>query len=300
MRRNVRLPLSSRTADARSDRERAKLAGAAHALVENRRFGDGTLWSFDGVEVAELRQEATPSIPIFQHETREDGGRVAVIFLREGEVAVSHDGALFRFSAGSAAFFSSGSTTSVEALTFCRVALVSVPLNTLREAGVHVAKAFGPFSYSTAQGSPLLSFLTALIEVVEGDSIPAQPTATVLQQLVTDFFRRDAQPGAHSRGADLDVRAFAASLAVLRGGESAEQGTLSPRELARRAGFPTERELGRAFTTAYGATVRKVLLSQVSAPASPAAPASEETEPATTSPADSPERASVRPGDRTG
>lgn len=298
--RSVRIALSSNAVDTHA---------ASH---DDRRFGDGTLWSFAGVEVVDLVVPPTPLIPIFRHASAESGGgRVAVMFLLEGEASIQHDQKNFRFSGGSAAYIVTGTHTLVETAEPCRVMMVSVPRAWLQEAGVDVRDTFGAFAYSAARSSPLLSFLSALIEIVLSHSIPSEPTARVLTELVADLFLLDH---AYSPGAtqpDLDLRSLADSLIALGssdtafrastlasqlqinvaeldqayqrtgthgsataaiserrimmamlGLQSSEQNTLTAREIARRAGFASERELHRALKKVYGTTVKEVLLSQ--------------------------------------
>ncbi|RFA09792.1 hypothetical protein B7R54_11690 [Subtercola boreus] len=205
----------------------------------------GTVWSFGGVDVVDVVQQPTAPIPLFgprpgisPHPRFDE--RVAVIALVDGDVTVAHDGNLLRFASGSAAFAASNATTTVEISEPCRALAVSMPRSWLRAAGVEVHDSFGAFAYSTAQSSPLMSFLLALIEILDEQSLPCEPTATVLTGLVSRLFLAD---NAYSLGAhqpDLDVRALADSLIALGSSDSgygaktlAAQLQMSPAELER-------------------------------------------------------------------
>ncbi|MDF2444051.1 MAG: hypothetical protein JWR01_2254 [Subtercola sp.] len=179
------------------------------------RFDEGTIWSFSGVEVVEVAREPTPPTPLHLGSPARRHGRVAVIFLVEGDVTVSHDGGQFRFAAGSAAFALSGTPTMVESTEPHRAVVVSVPRDLLQAAGVDVRKTFGAFAYSTARSSPLLSFLLALIEIVNDRSLPSEPTATVLSELVARLFLADNAYSVGAHQPDLDLRALADSLIAL-------------------------------------------------------------------------------------
>lgn len=308
MARSVRIALSSGAADTHA---------RAH---DDRRFGDGALWSFGGVEVVDIVLQPTPPIPIFRHASGGGGvgGRIAVMYLLEGEASILHEHQRFRFSGGSAAYIATGTETSVETTELCRVVMVSVPRFWLQDAGVQVQGTFGAFAYSAAHSSPLLSFLTALIEIVLSHSIPTEPTARVLTELVADLFLLDHAYSPGSTQPELDLRSLADSLIALGssdtafhastladqlqinvdqldeafrrtgtndsasaaiskrrimmamlGLQSTEQSTMTPREIAHRAGFGSERELHRALRRVYGTTVKEVLLSQTAPESSP-------------------------------
>lgn len=216
MPRSTRISLSSKLGDDHGTDTHAATPALAErdlllaerdplAVDEHRRFGDGTLWSFAGVEVVELLQEPTPPIPIFRHTSPRHGGRVAVMFLIEGEVQVTHGGEHFHFLAGSAAYIATGTVTLVEATETCRVVIVSVTRDWLLAWGVAIEASFGAFAASSTRTSPLLTFLLALIEVVSERSIPTEPTATVLTDLMVGLFRADGAYSASSIGTGLDL-----------------------------------------------------------------------------------------------
>ncbi|WP_170151929.1 hypothetical protein [Subtercola boreus] len=163
-----------------------------HADTDHRRFGDGTLWSFAGVEVVDVVQSPTPPIPIFRHVSPLHGERIAVMFLLEGEVQVSYEGALLRFLAGSAAYIVTGTTTTVEASETCHAVIVSLSRKRLRDAGIDAEHTFGAFAATTARTSPLLTYTLALIDSVRERALPAEPTAGVLTDLVAGLFHADS------------------------------------------------------------------------------------------------------------
>ncbi|MDF2444049.1 MAG: hypothetical protein JWR01_2252 [Subtercola sp.] len=206
--RSLRIALSSKVDD---DHGRDTHAGEPLApdvrltVDDHQRFGDGTLWSFAGVEVVEIVQSPTSPIPIFRHVSPVHGDRIAVVFLLEGEVQVTHRGAQFHFLPGSAAYIVTGTATSVEASETCRAVLVSLRRDRLSAVGVEVQQTFGAFAASTARTSPLLTFALALIDVVCEHSIPSEPTASVLTDLVAGLFRADSAYSTSSLGSGLDV-----------------------------------------------------------------------------------------------
>ncbi|RFA14115.1 hypothetical protein B7R22_10920 [Subtercola boreus] len=208
MARSLRIPLSSKVDDEHGRDTHAGEPLAPDVLLtidDHQRFGDGTLWSFAGVEVVDIVQSPTSPIPIFRHVSPVHGDRIAVVFLLEGEVQVTHDGALFRFLPGSAAYIVTGTATSVEASETCRAVMVSLRRRRLAAAGIDVHQTFGAFAASTARTSPLLTFTLALIEVVSVHSLPTEPTATALTELVAGLFRADDAYSTRSLGSGPDV-----------------------------------------------------------------------------------------------
>ncbi|GAA0997234.1 hypothetical protein [Subtercola frigoramans] len=292
----------------------------------------GRHWAFGEVSVSDLELAPGRVNPSLLDATSRIRSRLSVIFLRAGDFTVEYAERQLRFIDGSAAYLAEPTHVEAWSAVTSHVTIVSLPRQMLqfrpdsRSRGSHApdfhthtapaptfpAHDFGAFAYSATVKSPTLSFVVALMDVVNEHSIPAEPTATVLTQLVGGLFEDDERSDTPARVSDLGLRAHAESLIALGsarpsfnsrsvasqlaltlaqleagfrrtgartspadairdrrammamlGMQSPGDSPMTPESAALHAGFSNVRDLQRAIKTAYGTTVKEILLGQV-------------------------------------
>ncbi|TIH37111.1 helix-turn-helix domain-containing protein [Subtercola vilae] len=173
----------------------------------------GARWSFDDVTLVDCVQTAFTSAITLVPDAGPD--TVTAAFVRSGDFTVHHAGRQLRFLEGSVAYFTGEAEVRVASTVDTHLTIVSIPRTRLTEQNVVLANTFGSFAYSTARRSPILSFLSALIDIVQNHSIPAEPTASVVAQLVGALFLEDENYHLRANQHDLGLRAQAESLIAL-------------------------------------------------------------------------------------
>ncbi|RFA07420.1 hypothetical protein B7R21_14550 [Subtercola boreus] len=150
----------------------------------------GVHWTFGDVLVSDLAVSPVSASPSGALSTDHD--YLSIAFLLSGDITIDHHGNHLRFASGTAAFLTSIFTLAAVNSVPSRVLLVSVPRELLAGHGIEPTSDFGALSYSALLRDPLLPFLKTLLPIIQNHSIPTEPTATILVQLVAALFIADA------------------------------------------------------------------------------------------------------------
>ncbi|MDF2443642.1 MAG: hypothetical protein JWR01_1845 [Subtercola sp.] len=149
----------------------------------------GVHWTFGDVLLSDLAFSPVTASPSAALSTDRD--YLSIGFLLSGDITVDRHGSRLRFASGTAAFVASIFSLSAVNSVPSRVLLVSVPREHLAGHGIEPTSDFGALSYSALLRDPLLPFLKTLLPIIQNHSIPTQPTATILVQLVAALFIAD-------------------------------------------------------------------------------------------------------------
>ncbi|RFA19020.1 hypothetical protein [Subtercola boreus] len=153
----------------------------------------GAHWSFGDVLLSDL----SFSPAMFGPAAVRDGGfensstYLSVAFLLEGEFTITDGEAHLRFLEGTAAYLTGHYAIAAANPAPSHVLIVSVTCEELANHGIHPRGTFGGLSYSALLRDPLLPFLQTLLPIIQHNSIPTEPTATILAQLVAGLFIAD-------------------------------------------------------------------------------------------------------------
>ncbi|MDF2444753.1 MAG: hypothetical protein JWR01_2956 [Subtercola sp.] len=226
----------------------------------------GSICHFDDVSVTDVHQ-GPMRVAAASGASSPDVDHVSVYLLRSGSFVVNHQGRRLCFGEGSAAFSTDTPSAVGESTGQTHAAVIRVPLSRLQPRTS--CADFGSIGLAAVHSSPLFDFVEALIDTVAVNAIPAEPTATILSNLVDELLHSEGevQPGSSQQGRQVhssaravtgDRRPMMAMLAL----QSPAQNELPLKHVARGAGFQTVKELKRALHISYGVTAKHVRSNQ--------------------------------------